>query len=44
MHIKRQANQHDWLPSLLGDGEKLTEIVYWVDWEAKAEQNTIVLA
>jgi hypothetical protein len=41
-HIKRQANPHDWLPSLLGDGEKLIEIVYWVDWEAKAEQKKLL--
>jgi hypothetical protein len=27
-HTKRQATQHDCLPSLLGDGDKLIEIVY----------------
>ncbi len=26
-HAKRQATQHDCLPSLLGDGDKLIEIV-----------------
>jgi hypothetical protein len=27
-HTKRQATQHGWLPSLLDDGDKGTEILY----------------
>ncbi len=27
-HTKRQATKHDCLPSLLGDGDKVIEIVY----------------
>jgi hypothetical protein len=30
-HIKRQATQHDCLPSLLGDGDKGIEKVYGED-------------
>jgi hypothetical protein len=35
-HTKRQGTQHDCLPSLLGDRDKLNEIVYWAGQNEKA--------
>ncbi len=51
-HTKRQATQHGWLPSLLGDGDKSIEIVYdrkkifytGPARAAKAEQKSLVSA
>jgi hypothetical protein len=51
-HTKRQATQHDCLPSLLGDEDKGIEIVYGEEKNictrpnraAKAEQNSCVPA